>query len=227
MDVTLQQSNALLQQFREWLAVATLPSDGRLPPERKLAQQFGVNRAELRKAYAVLEAEGHLWRHVGKGTFVTNPAARGRSHIDDIADHTSPFEAMQARRIIEPELARLAALNATRGQIAEMRSLADKMRAARNWSEYEESDVRFHAKIAEASGNGLMAELHAILNGVRRAVVWGKLDIRPEGPSPDYHSFAEHDSIVDAIANRDRQGAAEAMDRHLNGILSTMADDRR
>lgn len=227
MEVSTRQIAPLLDQFREWLASAPLPSDGRLPPERVLADKFGVNRAELRKVYSVLEAEGRLWRHVGKGTFVTDNSAPSHARIDEIADRTTPLEAMQARRVIEPELARFAALNATRSQIASMRALCAEMRQAKSWSEYEEYDVRFHAKIAEAAGNGLLADLHAIVNGVRRAVVWGKLNIRPIGPSADYHSFEEHDAIVDAIAHRDRRAAAEAMIKHLNVILSTLEDDQR
>ena len=225
MDAAPSSIAPLLQQFREWLAVAPLPGDGRLPPERALAEKFGVNRAELRKAYAVLEAEGRLWRHVGKGTFVKDRTTPSHAMVNALADRTTPLEAMQARRVIEPELARLAALNATRAHIAMMRARCAEMRQARSWAEYEEVDARFHATIAEAAGNSLLAELHAVVNGVRRSVVWGNLNIRPTGPSADYHSFAEHDAIVDAIDRRDRRGAAEAMIKHLNVIVSTLADD--
>ncbi len=222
----MRANNTVLEQLRTWLSDAQLPDDGRLPPERGLAERFGVKRAELRKALAVMEAEGRLLRHVGRGTFLSK-----HSKMDvfpnavDIASRTSPPEAMQVRIIVEPEIARLAALQATSAQIGDMKELCARMRNAKTWGEYEDLDWRFHNLLAEASGNNLLLEIQRLVNGVRRSVVWGHLAKRPIGPSPDYHSFAEHDALIEAIANRDRRGAAEAMRQHLNSTASTMLDD--
>jgi DNA-binding FadR family transcriptional regulator len=222
----MRASDAILRDLRAWLSEARLPEDGRLPPERALAARFGVKRAELRKALAVIEEEGRLHRHVGRGTFLTKvDGADIPAHAVVVAHRTSPPEAMQARIVVEPEIARLAALKATGTQIKEMRELCAQMRRATAWSEYEHLDWRFHDLLAEASGNSLLLEIQRLVNGVRRAVVWGHLAKRPIGPSSDYHSFAEHDAIVEAIASRDRRGAAEAMRRHLNSTASTMLDE--
>jgi DNA-binding FadR family transcriptional regulator len=221
-----------LGAIRTWLAGAgALAFGGRLPPERELAGRFGVNRGAVRKALAVLEAEGHIRRYVGRGTFLTEGHAlvEGETHhrrdIAAIANLTSPPEAMQARLILEPEVARLAALNATSAHIAELRQLAGRIRAVHSWSEYEDLDWRFHDLIAEASGNKLLVEMQLLVNGVRRAVVWGYLARRPAGPPNDYHSFAEHDAIVEAIADRDRRGAAAAMRRHLDSTAAALRDE--
>lgn len=216
---------SLLVQLRHWLSSEEMPESGRLPPERALAEQFHVTRAELRKALAVLESEGRLRRHVGRGTFLASGRGVSRSRIDELAEGTTPRDAMQARLVVEPELARLAALNATTAQIAEMRTICAQLRRVSTWREYEAIDARFHTLIAEASGSRLLVEIHHIINGVRRKVVWGHLNIRPVGPSADYHSFNEHDAIVEAIANRDRRGAAEAMRQHHTATLSTLMDD--
>jgi DNA-binding FadR family transcriptional regulator len=217
----------VLPHLRNWLEAAALPGDGRLPPEREIATRLGVARSEVRKALAVLEAEGRVWRHVGKGTFVTRGATapERKPGIAELADATSPPEAMEARLIVEPEIARRAALRATAAQTAELRRLAAAMRAATSWGEYEELDFRFHELIAEAAGNRLLLEVERLVNGVRRSVVWGHLSRRPVGPSPDYHSFDEHDAIVAAIATRDRRGAAEAMRRHLDSTARALAED--
>ncbi len=220
----------VMANLRGWLADAALPEDGRLPPERDLAARLQVNRAEVRKALAVLQAEGLVWRHVGKGTFATRmatrrPAGERRPDVAEISDVTSPPEAMQARLIIEPELARLAALHANAVQLSEMQRLAMQMRAARSWEEYEDLDFRFHDLVAEASGNRLLLEVERLVNGVRRSVVWGNLARRPVGPSPDYHSFDEHDAIIAAIGRRDRRGAADAMRRHLESTASALAEE--
>ncbi|HZH52144.1 MAG TPA: FCD domain-containing protein [Microvirga sp.] len=222
----MRADDSTLGRLRTWLSETQLPDNGRLPPERELAARFGIKRAELRKALAVMEGEGHLRRHVGKGTFLAKEGIAGiPSAAEIIANRTSPPEAMQARIVVEPEIARLAALKATSAQIAEMKELCRQMRQAKTWNEYEQLDWRFHNLLAEASGNNLLLEIQRLVNGVRRAVVWGRLARRPVGPSADYHSFAEHEAIVDAISNRDRRGAAEAMRCHLNSTASTMLDE--
>lgn len=216
-----------VNQLRTWLAQSDLPEDGRLPPERKLTELFGVNRNEVRKALAVLELEGRVWRHVGKGTFVVREEDEIKGFIRKVADATSPPEAMQVRLLIEPEIARLAAWNATTVQIAKLRKLCAQMRAAESWQVYEELDWVFHNLIAEASGNYLLGEVQKLVNGVRRSVIWGHLQRRQAGPPGDYHSFNEHDAIIEAVANRDREAASQAMRRHLEGTASALTNDGR
>lgn len=225
----LQRGNATLPKLRNWLSAANLSEGDRIPPERELAEALRVSRADLRKALLVLESEGHLDRQVGRGTFVRDPSASGladAAKLALLAQRTGPHEAMTARLALEPELARLAALHASPFQIAEMRRLADAMRHAPDWETYEELDSRFHDLIAEATGNPLLLEISRIVNGVRREVVWSRLYL-PEGrPTPDYHSFEEHDAIVAALERRDRAGSRDAMRRHINSTLGTMmADD--
>ena len=96
--------------------LARLTEDGpgtRLPPERQLAAQFGVSRNEIRKALARLELDGRLSREVGRGTFIRAPAEAATSNLDALRDSTSPRNAMEARLVLEPEIASLAAVNAT------------------------------------------------------------------------------------------------------------------
>src|SRR3990172_1313730 len=109
MDAT----QGALTQLRAWLAQRDLPANSRLPAERELCAVLGVSRGELRKALAVLEEHGELWRHVGKGTFSGSRPVEEPFDIAAIARATNPREVMRARLVIEPLLAREAALNAT------------------------------------------------------------------------------------------------------------------
>lgn len=222
-------ADMVLSKLRDWLNTAPLSEGARLPPERRLAETLGVSRTELRKALLVLETEGRLDRHVGRGTFLRDPQ---RSSVIDaaslavLAERTGPHEAMVARTVLEPELARLAAFHATPRQLSELKRLAAEMRRARDWQAYEDLDAAFHDLIAESAGNPLLREISRIVNGVRKAVVWGRLFLPADGPTPGYHSFAEHDAIVAALERRDRAGARDAMRRHIESTLSTMmADD--
>ena len=82
--------------------------DQRLPPERELCEQLGLARSELRKAFAVLESEGAIWRYVGKGTFVGNGHGEGKDmqSLSRIAKRTTPQQVMRAGIVMEPQLAR-------------------------------------------------------------------------------------------------------------------------
>jgi DNA-binding FadR family transcriptional regulator len=214
----------LLAAVRQWLTEVQATPNRRLPPERKLAEKFAVSRAELRKVLAALEREGLIQRHVGRGTFVTQPGETQAAEAEEVAAMTNPVDAMQARSMVEPDIARIAAMRASSKQIAEMRRLCMEMREAKTWDVYAELDWRFHNLLAEATGNVVLVEIQRLVNGVRRYVVWGNLIKRPIGPAKDYHSFMEHEQIVEAIASRDRDAAHRAMLNHLGGTRAHMID---
>lgn len=216
----------VIVQLRGFLASARLPEDGRLPNERDLATSLGVTRAELRKGLTVLEREGQLWRKVGKGTFL-GPKPPQTLDVAELAARTNPIQMMRARFALEPELAHLAALNVSAAEIAELQSLNLACRAAQNWREYEARDASFHHCIAKAANNPVLLALLDTLNVVRRAVTWGRP--RPEGDRPlsSHHSFADHDSIVDAIVHGEPLNAAEAMRRHLQTVEDRLVGRRR
>jgi DNA-binding FadR family transcriptional regulator len=207
-----------LTQLRAYLTQSDLPVDSRLPTERELSLKLGITRAELRKALAVLEAENQIWRHVGKGTFIGSRPMDTLADVAAISRRTNPADVMRTRLLLEPEVARMAALNATSDQIAEMRACLQRTRAAQTWRQYEAWDNRLHRVIAEATQNALLLALLDTLNAVRRAVAWGRLRVDKVKPAPDHHSFDEHEAIVAAIADRDLDRAAGAMRRHLESV---------
>ncbi|MBB5720802.1 DNA-binding FadR family transcriptional regulator [Loktanella ponticola] len=220
-------SDQILTRMRNWITNCGLTDGARLPPERTLCAELGVNRTELRKALLVLEAEGHVTRHVGRGTFLSKaPKSNKGGRIDDtivaLAESTSPFEAMNARLVVEPQIARLAAMHATPKHLQELRRLTAQMRDASTWARYEELDGAFHEMIADAAGNTLLQAVHKIINRVRLVVVWRKIDTTAPGPTAGYHSFAEHDAIVDALERRKGGDAAAAMQAHLDSTLAAM-----
>lgn len=209
---------AALTQLKAFLAQRDVGSDPRLPPERELCELLGVSRGELRKALAIMEADGQLWRHVGKGTFVGARPQEEPADLAVIAARSNPAEVMRTRLLFEPEIAREAALNAASDEIEEMRRVLKRSRAAETWRQYESLDNRLHRLIAEASHNNVLLALFDALNTVRRTVVWGRLRPRADRPPSDHHSFPEHERVVQAIAERDLEGAAKAMRHHLRSV---------
>jgi DNA-binding FadR family transcriptional regulator len=218
MDQIGNGGHAALVQLQAYLAQLDLPSDGRLPAERELCEHLGVSRGDLRKALDVLERDGHIWRHVGKGTFIGSGPVEEAIGIAEIAGSSSPADVMRARLIIEPEIAREAALHATAADITAMRQSLVQTREAATWRQYENIDNLLHRQIAQASRNNVLLGLFDVLNAVRRTVVWGRLRSDASRPPANHHSFGDHERIVSAVADRDLAGAAAAMRLHLQQV---------
>ena len=206
-------------------AVRALIADGpygpgdRLPSERELIVGLGLSRSALRKALDVLEFEGVIWRHVGKGTFVARQDGSVKiSVIDDISHQMTPVRMVQARLCVEPALAREAAIHASSSAIDRMKGAIFASRAATTWLEYETRDDLFHRAVAEASDNILLLTLFDQFNAVRRAVAGDAVVRETSRPTETHRSFAEHDRILDAIERRDQHAAHSEMKKHIGSV---------
>lgn len=213
--------NDVLERLRKFLSAQTLPLNGRVPSERALAERLDLSRAAVRKAMASLAAEGQVWRHIGRGTFIGARPVINLHDVQYISSITSPAQIIEARIAIEPQLSRLAALNGVAVDFEEMRSCNRRARGAQSWSVYEAWDNRLHLAIAQASKNKLLIVLFETLNAVRRSPIWGDLRLNPVPPS-NHLSFAEHEAICDAIVGRDPDGAERGMRTHLNSVRNRM-----
>lgn len=215
-----------VSRLRAYVAEKGLKPGARLPAERELTDQLGMTRNTLRKALESLEREGAIWRHVGKGTFISaqsdapepTGALLGGNLLNRISQQITPFRMMRARFTIEPALAKEAAINASSGAIGNMMAAIERMRAATSWQAYEIQDDNFHRAIAEASDNLLLLTLFDQLNQVRRAVAWGNVTRQSVKPPADHSSFLEHEGIAAAIGARDPRAAYEAMSNHLHSV---------
>lgn len=223
----MNEGDGALVQMRAFIAKNEYGPNDQLPPERKLCESLGVSRAELRKAFAVLEADGAIWRHVGRGTFVGDGVNRGAEQsLSTIAKQTTPREVMRARLVLEPQLAREAALHATAENMENLHRISMKSRQAATWREYEALDNELHRVIAEASQCIPLVALFDQLNALRRTVVWGRLRPQPENPPSDHHSFSEHEKIIAAIADRDGNQAQTLMLSHLQTVTAGIFSER-
>ncbi|WP_373502960.1 FadR/GntR family transcriptional regulator [Aestuariivirga sp.] len=219
MSIQMNGNSDPVARLRSYIADGGFTQGVRLPPERHLTDELGMTRATLRKALGALERDGVIWRHVGKGTFIADGSPQAPSNATvELGRQLTPFRMMRARMAIEPAIAREAAVNASGDTQMRMQRALERSKAAATWREYEIQDDIFHRTVAEASDNLLLLTLFDQLNGVRRAVAWGNVTRRSAQPSPDHSSFAEHDAIAAAIANRDPVAAYESMRGHLRSV---------
>lgn len=209
----------LAQRVRDLIDTAGYRHNDRVPPERELCKMLGTTRNQVRNALAELEAQGRVWRHVGRGTFVGARPVLNLQDVTYLRDQIKPEQVIAVCCTIEPELGRLAAQHATRSDREQMMLCADRCRAAEDWRTYEAWDNNLHHAIARATRNQLFLYFFETLNSVRRSIVWGQ-PRETRGPSRDYTSFLEHDAIVAAISAGDGDTAARAMSTHLRSVYA-------
>lgn len=214
-------SNAasILERYIEDQALAP---QSRLPPERRLCEKLNMSRGELRKALGLLEAEGKVWRHVGRGTFVgTRPLDR-MDEIAALSTHTNPSEVMQVRLLLEPGIAGIAAIHATATDIERMRLCSKKRDASIDWATYERWDGAFHEAVAKGARNTLLLTLFNALNTVREATEWGRLRKSRLTDAHRQRSSRQHIAIIEAIVARDHRQAEAAMREHLESVREAL-----
>lgn len=210
---------ALRSLLDEKAAAGLLSPGAKLPTERELVVQLGASRGVVRRALGVLEAEGRITRHVGRGTFLAEPPPSPRS---DAPPDTSPAEIMQVRLLLEPPVAGQAARLATRVDLDRIRRQLDAGGNSTDFESFEAADARFHRAIAEAAHNGLLMSIFDVMNTTRSLPIWGSLKRRTSSPERRRCYHEEHTAIADALSDRDPSGAHDAMRRHLAHVSANL-----
>lgn len=203
----------LMQKIRQ----EALAEGTRLPSEQAMAELFGVSRTVVREAIALLKADGVLSTRKGSGAFIcagTRPMAKA-----DVATQQSVHSLLnliEVRRGLESEVAALAAVRRTPGQLAEIEHALMRIEeAAANGVSGVEEDVLFHLCIAQATGNPYWTRFVEMFADSMRSAV--KVTRANEARRTDFSGQVrdEHEKIVAAIAagdpDRARQAAAEHM----------------
>lgn len=209
--------------LRDFIEAGSYGPGDRLPPERELIVQLGMSRTVLRKALDLLEQDGAIWRHVGKGTFISSERdADGAGSIAEIGKQITPVRMLRARLCIEPAVAREAAINASTEAVARIRRAQTAAENAETWDEYERQDDLFHRAVAEASDNILLVTLFNQLNQVRRTVSWNAVTRQSARPPAGHKSFAEHEKIATAIEAREPSETFEAMRAHIGSVSARL-----
>lgn len=215
----LNVGDNIVNQIKDLFLDGKLKPGDKLPPERELMETFEVGRTSLREALAVLESQGLLVR-TQKGTFISTNFNDFYSDSLIYQFYFSEVEwedIFEARRFIEKELAGLAAKRANTEILAEIKATIDDMAQAvkeENHAKYVSSNMEFHGKIAEASGNRVMIDLYnsitsLVLRAQRKAALV---------PGVMNESLKFHQEIYEAIADKDSEKASELMERHIYSV---------
>jgi DNA-binding FadR family transcriptional regulator len=145
--------------------------DGKLPPERLMAERLGVSRTVLREATKRLELQGLLEIRHGSGIRAVNRLHKPLSGSLSLLLPELPERLRQlseARAAIEPEIASQAALKAKVADVKQLRAIHDRLVAAETHDEAVEADIDFHRTLARIAGNEIL-KAHARIPGRPRS----------------------------------------------------------
>jgi GntR family transcriptional regulator, uxu operon transcriptional repressor len=206
----------------------------RLPTERQLATDLGVSRSAVRHAMAMLQAEGHVSREVGRGTFLRYADATGRDpgageppsaageHVpaqgpDVLAgsDEYAPADVIMVRRLFEPSAMSRVVAWATARDFAEMDRCLDGGERAADHDEFEVWDAALHRSIIAATHSPLLIRLYAEVERARHGRMWGDLKRRNASAARRDEYRRDHGEIVTALRSRHADRATAAMRTHL------------
>ncbi|WP_116091351.1 FadR/GntR family transcriptional regulator [Sphingomonas crusticola] len=218
---------SIARTLEQAIEMGRYKAGGRLPSERELSDQFGVSRPVVREAIIVLELRGLVRRRHGAGVYV---AAKTPLKALEGDEADGPFEVTEARRLLEGEIAALAAGAASDQQIAEMEAIIARIGDMRtDQATREQADRAFHVALARATNNDVLVGLVESLWDKRYQsplCVYFFSRAREAGIQPPVD---EHRLVLDALKARDADAARQAMRDHLarvteNLLIATEAD---
>ena len=208
----------IVQQIQDAIRSSRLKPGDRLPPERDLADRFGVSRVTVRDALRSLEVLGLIRIRVGAagGAFVTSPGAEivgeGLTNLM-LLSSLEPEEIAEARLILELGSVALATARATDDDIKALHAMMRDAQSALDLGTYERGmSVQFHLRVAQIAGNNAISLLTDSFRGPLSMHV-----IRTREPQDSWflHTVQEHQEIVKAIEQRDTAAAQRRMAEHL------------
>jgi GntR family transcriptional repressor for pyruvate dehydrogenase complex len=216
-DVTVR----VLSTFKRLISEGALVGGSRLPSERELAENFQVSRSSLRQALKVLEIMGVISQRVGDGTYLNSAAPTVLGEPMEfliLLNGLSSYELMEARIIVEPELAARAATRATEDDLAVLRREMQSMEEAETLAQRADHDILFHSAIFQAAGNRVCTLMFTVVHHSLRQFIEMTSQL-----VPPKHTLNLHQKIYSAIRRRSPEEARKRMAEHLEDANSLLA----
>ena len=213
-------SVAVAEQIVEAIKRGALPVGSKLPSENDLAEQMGVSRPTVREALSALAAVGLIESRPGSGNFVRNPAnSIVREALLILENESSCLEIMEARGLLEPPVAGLAARKRTEDDIKQLRSAYTKLSELAkegSFDSYFDADKDFHLALVNAARNNLITSvLVPLINTMDQHLY---REFTRKYYFRDEHGIAQvaalHKDILAAVEAGDSDRAAAEMRKH-------------
>ncbi len=216
-------SDAIMDQILEGIRSGAFVPGTVLPPERILAERFGVSRGSVREAIRSLEYAGVLDVRTGSGTFVAEAGASKAAALRAraaLAGEHSPLDLLVARQAVEPVCAGLAAVHRSAADLDTLRKLVEAQdELLQRDEETAEVDLAFHMAVADACHNPVLVLLYDRIAEIMRQDVW--LDLRrrsrTRAGTPQLY-LDQHRATLGAIERGDAAAASQSVDAHMRTV---------
>ena len=218
MPIETIQSKRLFEKIAEQvkmlIASGEFKEGSRLPPERDLALQLGVSRPTVREAMIALELSGLVEVRVGAGIYVISSKPRLVLTPNSKIKVPSPSELIEARLMVEPNNAALAA-ERFRPELIDDLERAIKQQITED-AIGADADRQFHMIIAEATGNRALVEMTEYLwDQMLSSHMWRLLIDHAQLKGLYPIILDDHRALLDALTRRDSETAKNIMETHL------------
>ena len=206
----------IADQVLQLIQAGEFAVNSRLPSERDLAEQFKVSRPSVREALIALEVMGFVQIKMGSGVYVCKPNQRKQSKQHPVKEF-APFELIQARALIEAEIAAQAAASRTPDNLLELeQALRNMVVLAAKQQNPLEADRQFHAVLARATGNQVLASLVEQMFDARMGVLFSRLSNYFDTKVTWDQAIKEHRAVLRAVSAQDSDRARAAMRHHMD-----------
>jgi len=219
-EVSLEKPvDVIIRQIKELLVSGRLKPGDKLPPERKLSEQFAVGRTHVREALRKLEFYGILQTRPQSGTFVASIGVSAlKSLIADVLKIDSPsfLSLVETRVLLEEATIKLACQRRTKEDIKQLEaSLNAYLEKAEAGIKAVDEDLLFHLTVAEASKNKVLKSLLLIIipDIISNYSVFKVCD------TVSGKALNEHKQIFASIKEGDAEKGAAVMKKHLKGVM--------
>ncbi len=208
----------IVRQVKAMIAEGRLKAGDRLPPERDLAEKFVVSRTSVREALRALESLGLVEIRPGEGTFVREVSIDALVEplaLLMVSQREAIGELFEARRLLEPSLAALAATRATPEEIQEMERILDEQaKEVMSGRTGLVQDAQFHSAIGAAAHNRAITRIAYAIMDLLTQSREDSLNM----PGRPTRSHEDHRRVLAAIERRDADGARHAMLEHIEAV---------
>ena len=208
-----------------------IPPREYLPKEAELCAQYGVSRTVIRESTKVLESKGLLRSRSRVGTQVLDPNEWNMLDADLLAWAGSEFHdprfvssLMEARFIIEPAAAELAARRADPHDLAKLDHAYQRMRASlslgppHDLEQCSDADLDFHTALLIASHNHVLIQLSSVIRAALRAL----FELTTPLGSAHQRALHLHGEVVEAIRLRRSESARAAILQILDAAVKDL-----
>jgi GntR family transcriptional repressor for pyruvate dehydrogenase complex len=218
----LKVADSVAAQLELLITRGDIKPGDKLPPERVLAERFGVGRSSMREAIRVVEANGMLRTDHGRGVFVVSDKKSMPKMADLLVfdDFTVP-ELFEVRLSLEPDAASLAARRVLAAEADELqRILADAENPQLSDDAFVKLDAELHRAIVRATKNTLLLRLMESIEPLFFKYSHRVIKL----PGRRAHAHAGHVAIVEAIIGHRVREARSAALSHIRDVERDIAD---